>query len=212
MAGILHRKLVLTACAFAMAAAAGGCAQQISGLSEAHEAGWFSKPLDVFSKPEWARTSNASLDTVSMRPVGPEDMVSAEGQCAPGPAEAAVPAPQPVAAAAPAGTGFNGSLQTGPGAPAAMAPAGGIALGMSECQAVRRAGSPSHVAISAGENGERRVVLTYLSGPWPGIYTFDSGRLKIVDAAPVQDRKPEPKKKPVKRAKTAARTQAPTAQ
>jgi len=205
VAGILHRKLVLTACAFAMAAAAGGCAQQISGLSEAHEAGWFSKPLDVFSKPEWARTSNASLDTVSMRPVGPEDMVSAEGQCAPGPAEAAVPAPQPVAAAAPAGTGFNGSLQTGPGAPAAMAPAGGIALGMSECQAVRRAGTPSHVAISAGEGGARRVVLTYVAGPWPGIYTFDSGRLKVVDAAPGSD-KPEPvkKKRPAKRAKTAA--------
>jgi hypothetical protein len=79
---------------------------------------------------------------------------------------------------------------------------------MTECQAVRRAGGPSHVAISAGDNGERRVVLTYLSGPWPGIYTFDGGRLKMVDGAPVQERKPEPKKKPVKRLKTAAKPNA----
>jgi hypothetical protein len=49
------------------------------------------------------------------------------------------------------------------------------------------------------------VVLTYLAGPWPGIYTFDSGRLKVVDAAPVQEKKPEPKRKPVKRVKTAAK-------
>ena len=58
--------------------------------------------------------------------------------------------------------------------PAAGLPvvAGGIALGMTECQTVQRAGTPSNVAISAGEKGERKVVLTYLSGPWPGIYTF----------------------------------------
>jgi hypothetical protein len=88
---------------------------------------------------------------------------------------------------------------------------GAIALGMTECQAVRRAGNPSHVAISAAESGERRVVLTYLAGPWPGIYTFDAGRLKVVDAAPVQERKPEPKKKPVKR-KTVAQSPVPRAQ
>lgn len=204
MAGIVHRKLVLTACVIAMAAGAGGCAQQIGGLAEANDAGWFSKPLDVFRKPEWARTSNASLDTISTGPVGPESLVSADGQCPPGPAEAAAPAPQPVAAAAPAGTGFEGGLQTGPGAASAVVPSGGIALGMTECQAVRRAGTPSHVAISTGEGGVRRVVLTYAAGSWPGIYTFDSGRLKVVDAAPGSDR-PETvkKKKVVKRAKTA---------
>src|SRR5689334_12766985 len=95
-AGILHRQLVLTACALVMAATASGCAQQISGLTEAHEAGWFSKPLDVFSKPDWARASNPSLDAVSMRPVGPEDLVSPDGQCPPGPAQAAS-APPPAA-------------------------------------------------------------------------------------------------------------------
>ena len=75
---------------------------------------------------------------------------------------------------------------------------GGIALGMTECEAVRRGGQPSNVTIGAGDKGARKVVLTYLSGPWPGIYTFASGRLQEIDAAPVQPKpaKPAPKKKP----------------
>jgi len=75
---------------------------------------------------------------------------------------------------------------------------GGIALGMTECEAVRRAGQASNVNIGAGDKGARKVVLTYLSGPWPGIYTFASGRLQEIDAAPVQPKpaKPALKKKP----------------
>jgi hypothetical protein len=74
---------------------------------------------------------------------------------------------------------------------------GGIALGMTECQAVRRAGQPANVSVGAGDKGARKVVLTYLSGPWPGIYTFDSGRLQVIEAAPVPDKpaKPAPKKR-----------------
>ena len=64
---------------------------------------------------------------------------------------------------------------------------GGIALGMTECEVVRRAGLPDNVNIGAGEKGERKVVLTYLSGTWPGIYTFDAGRLKVIDRAPVPE-------------------------
>ena len=67
---------------------------------------------------------------------------------------------------------------------------------MTECQTVQRAGGPSSVSISAGEKGERRVVLTYLSGPWPGIYTFADGRLKVIDRAPEQ---PKPAKGPSKK-------------
>jgi hypothetical protein len=79
---------------------------------------------------------------------------------------------------------------------------GGIALGMTECQAVERAGLASNVAIGAGDKGERKVVLTYLSGPWPGIYTFADGRLKVIDRAPEQPKpaKSGPKKAPKKKA------------
>jgi hypothetical protein len=210
------RNTAVLACAVLLAAAAGGCSKQISGLKEAAEGG-FQKPLNLFSTPEWARTSNAHVDLGPRGPVPPEDMVSADGQCAPAPAEttsAAAPAPAPAAAqhaATPAsgGTGFAGGLQTGGGAGPAAAPVavGGIALGMTECQAVRRAGTPTNVSIGAGEGGDRRVVLTYLSGPWPGIYTFSSGRLKVIDAAPVPEKKPAPKKKKhAKSASSAGRT------
>jgi hypothetical protein len=82
--------------------------------------------------------------------------------------------------------------------PAAGPPpvAGGIALGMTECQAVQRAGTPNDVAISADQKGERKVVITYLSGPWPGIYTFAGGRLSVVERAPDQPKPAESKKTP----------------
>ncbi|MFN3659169.1 MAG: hypothetical protein ACK4UO_18135, partial [Pseudolabrys sp.] len=57
-------------------------------------------------------------------------------------------------------------------------------------------GAPANVAISADEKSERKVVLTYLSGPWPGIYTFTAGRLKVVERAPEPPKpaKPAPRK------------------
>jgi hypothetical protein len=80
---------------------------------------------------------------------------------------------------------------------------GGIALGMTECDVVRRAGLPGNINVGAGDKGERKVVLTYLSGTWPGIYTFDGGRLKVVNRAPVPETpvKPALKKKKAKAAK-----------
>jgi hypothetical protein len=80
---------------------------------------------------------------------------------------------------------------------------GGVALGMAECQVVRRAGAPSNVAISAAENNERKTVLTYAGGNWPGVYTFVSGRLKVIDALPeAQKPKPVAKKKPAPKRST----------
>lgn len=206
MPRICTGKIVAAACLTALAAGLGGCAQQLSSLAEAQETGWFSKPIDLFRKPEWARASNTPADLGPAGPVGAEELVSADGQCAASATDnvAAAPAPTPVSTSA---TGFEGGLQPGGAGSGAASAAvtGGIALGMTECQTVRRAGTPSHVAIGAGEGGARHVVLTYNSGPWPGIYTFDSGRLKVVDEAPGQEKKPEPKKKkPAKKTKTAA--------
>lgn len=198
-----------------LAAALGGCENRAQVFQDNNEGGFFSKPIDLFAKPSWARpaVTNASLGPSG--PVAPEDLVSADGSCAPAAAEtaqASAPAPQPAApqpaAGGGQGAGFEGGLEPGAGGPgtgAAGPVLGGIALGMSECEAVRRAGHPSNVAISAGDGGERKVVLTYLEGPWPGIYTFASGRLKEVDAVPEPEKpKPVPKKKKPKRAKSAS--------
>jgi len=86
---------------------------------------------------------------------------------------------------------------------------GGIALGMTECHAVQRVGTPSSVAISTGDKGERKVVLTYLSGPRPGIYTFSGGRLNVVELAPEQPKsaKPAAKKTPKKKPANTAQFQ-----
>ena len=66
---------------------------------------------------------------------------------------------------------------------------GGVALGMSECAVARSLGTPSNVSISAGPEGQRRAVLTYLTGNRPGLYSFRSGRLIQVDATPQQAKK-----------------------
>ena len=55
---------------------------------------------------------------------------------------------------------------------------------MSECEVVYRAGAPSSVQIGSLPNGDRTAVLTFESGPRPGIYRFASGRLVSVERAP----------------------------
>jgi hypothetical protein len=208
---------VTLACALGLA----GCGNPARIFEDQNDGGWFSRP--AFTKPDWAKPSTGKINLSLLGPVSAEDLVSTEGQCA-APAVAAVQAeaspsttepPQPAdravgsvagdlagaptREATPASAGSGPGLQRHEPAPAPLA-GGGIALGMTECQAVQRAGTPSNVAISTGDTGERKVVLTYLSAPWPGIYTFTGGRLNVIERAPEQW-KPEkakkiPKKKP----------------
>ncbi len=210
-----------------------GCKNASGVFQDSNEGGWFAKPVDVFTKPEWAKLSTEAktAELGPKGPVGPEDLVDADGRCvaeAPAPAApeavaeaaSAPPADRPVGTIAgdlagppmPAATlasitpavGLQGVPE--PGAPQVM---GGIALGMTECQAARRAGAPGNVNIGTGDKGERKVVLTYLSGPWPGIYRFGDGRLKEISRAPTPPAPPKAPskkkaKKPAPKPKTAA--------
>jgi len=184
-----------------VAAGVAGCKNVNDLLHDQNEGAWFSKP--ILTTPDWAKPDVAAK-TVELGPrgaVGANELVGADGQCAGGPQMAQAPAPQPAAGS------VAGDLASAPMAPApAGAPdmpqvLGGIALGMTECQAVQRAGTPGSVSIGLGNNRERNVVLTYLSGPWPGIYRFSDGRLKVVERAPTppEPPKPPPKKKPAKK-------------
>jgi hypothetical protein len=186
----------------AIAVSIAGCKNSADVLQDQNDGGWFSRP--IFQKPDWAKPDSISktVELGPQGPVGPDDLVSADGRCGAPPqmAQAAVPpADRPVGSMAGdlAGAPMPGAAAD-PGVPQVM---GGIALGMSECQAVQRAGTPGTVAISAGPRGERSVVLTYLSGPWPGIYRFSDGRLKVIDRAPVPPEQPKapPKKKSAKK-------------
>ena len=137
-------------------------------LEDQNDGGWFAKPVNVFAKPDWARPAPGAVTLGPQGPVGTEDMVNADGQCAATAATLAqTPEPSPAAteSATPASATPNSGLQRLEPAAGPPPVAGGIALGMTECQAVQRAGTPNDVAISADQRGERKVVITYLSGP-----------------------------------------------
>jgi hypothetical protein len=207
-----HRAIsrIALVCVVAVAAGVAGCKNATSVFQDQNDGGWFSKP--ILTKPDWAQPVSISrgADLGPKGPVGPDNLVGADGRCfvaASEPAQAAAPQPP---ADRPVGS-MAGDLASAPmpaAAPVAANPEpsvpqvmGGIALGMTECQAVQRAGQPGNVAISGGGRGERSVVLTYLSGPWPGIYHFSDGRLKVIDRAPAPPEPPQepPKKKTTKK-------------
>ena len=118
------------------------------------------KPETLLRKPDWTTFSGGRND-FELRPVTAADLVSAEGQCNSAAGQAAADS-------------------TAAGAPVA----GGIALQMTECDVVRRAGAADKVDFASDERGERIVTLTYLRGPLPGIYRFAGGRLVSIDRAP----------------------------
>src|SRR5215475_3253000 len=200
-----HFRIALV-CATAFAVC--GCRNSAEVFRDQNDGGWFSKPVNMFAKPDWARPMTGSVSLGPQGPVGAEDMVSADGRCAVPAATSgqaaetpAAPEPAPPAnqAATPAPGSPNSGLQRLEPASGPPPVAGGIALGMTECQAVQRAGTPNDVAISADQKGERKVVLTYLGGPWPGIYTFVGGRLNVVERAPEQPKPAASKKNPKKK-------------
>jgi hypothetical protein len=177
--------------ALALAAAVTGCSGTSEMFDSKSENRLFAKPMDVFAKPDWSAAAT-DAKTVSLGPSGPvapENLVSADGHCAPA---TVAEAPQP-AAATPAAATSNAAV---PQSPVVAPVLGGIALGMTECDVVRRAGQPINVSIGAGDKGERKAVLTYVDGSWPGVYNFAAGRLKEISAAPVA---PKPVRSPAKK-------------
>jgi hypothetical protein len=76
---------------------------------------------------------------------------------------------------------------------------GGIALEMTECEVVNRAGPPANVEVGTSERGERTVTLTYTSGPRPGIYRFASGRLNSIERGEAPPEPASPKKPAAKK-------------
>ncbi len=176
----------------AAAAAVAGCSQTQEMINNVREKS-FASPAEIFKVPDWG-TSSATDTNFDLGPSGPvaaDNLISASGYCPPAAATAQgaappAPAPAPQAAAAPP----PDRLEPAGGAPAMQAPVlGGVALGMSECAVARSLGTPNNVSITAGPKGQRRVVLTYLTGNRPGLYSFEGGRLKEVDATPQQAKK-----------------------
>jgi hypothetical protein len=136
------------------------------------------------SRPDWL-TFSGGKDQFELRAVGAADLVNADGQC-------------PAAPDAPSAT------EPGPdGSPQPAFVSGGIALQMTECDVVRRAGAPEQLQIGTDERGERAVVITYIRGARPGIYRFAAGRLTAIERAPEA---PGAKTTPKSKSKKASRS------
>ncbi len=159
-----------------LAGALSGCASSSVFDTSEH---WFSRPFEVVSR-NGGYTYSDLKETRNGGPVGANDLVGANGYCPPPVAMSSQPAAAP------------------PGAPPAPAEApslmgGAIALGMTECGVVNRAGAPTAVQLGTNPAGERTLVLTYNSGPRPGIYRFEAGRLMTMDRADVPEPPPPAK-------------------
>lgn len=158
---------------------------------------WFSKPFDWTGKQGGFTFSELKETNESKRPVAANDLVSANGACPP-PAAAAVAAAPPPAAAAGAPTAITADAA----APSVLGE--GIALGMTECDVVWRAGAPSSVQIGDSPKGDRTATLTFNTGSRAGIYHFRGGRLTDMDradvpaAAPKLAKRARAKKQPVR--------------
>ena len=142
------------------------------------DVGWdsgtlFRKPVDVAGRSAGYTYSDLQ-EARQSRPVSDSDLVDANGSCP--------------AAAAPGGD--------------ASAASEGVGLGMTECEVVARAGSPNSVQLGRNPNGDRTAVISYQSGPRPGIYHFERGRLMQMDRVEVAP--PPPQKKPAKTKKPPA--------
>jgi hypothetical protein len=136
-----------------------------------------------------ARSVSNYRDRV-LPPATAADLVDANGSCA-------------GAYAPPAASGDQSAQANVPLREAGIPPVpAAIALEMTECDVVKRAGVAERAQIGTSERGERTATLTYSSGERPGIYNFVDGRLKSMELGPEQPASKTAKKpaKPTKRA------------
>jgi hypothetical protein len=158
--------------ALAGALALGACANVDTENKDA----WFAKPFQFVSRAGGYTFSELQESRDRTRPITANDLVAANGSCPPPPAVQQAP----VAAA---GAAANQPGSAPPAADTSTLLGGGIALGMSECDVVFRAGAPSAVQIGKNPNGDRTAELTFNTGPRPGIYHFQAGALMQIEQA-----------------------------
>jgi hypothetical protein len=174
------KRLLVLAVAAPLVAGCSGTSSMISSDMLSKDAEWFSRPGRLFIR-------NVSIETAPLtpdKPVTPDDLISADGQC-----------PGMVAA----GDDAN-ALSNGAAAAPGVKP-GAVALGHTECDVARGIGVPDSVNLSTDASGRRVALVTWSRGPRAGIYTFTSGRLSSIERAPEaapqpKTAKPKTKKKP----------------
>lgn len=191
---VTNRRIGIGAGLLAAATALGlaGCANVDLDNKQA----WFSKKADFFGHNSGYTFSELQDSRQHQRQATANDYVDETGACPP-PVAAAAPPPAPGAnpAANPAATPVSADPTSQLG--------GGIALGMTECDVVGRAGRPSNIQIGKAPNGDRLTTLTFNAPPRPGIYRFQAGLLIEMDrvAQPAAPAPAAAKKKSTKSAR-----------
>lgn len=169
----------------ALAVALAGC----SSIGLDSDQPLFRKKFD-FSGQSGGYTFSDTLQAKRDQPITAADLVAVNGSCPPPPVAPVPPAPS--ATASPAAEPV-----AAPDTPSLLG--AGVALGMSECDVVWRAGAPDNVELGKGPNGGRTAVLTFNSGSRAGIYRFEGGRLMEMDSVAPSPAPPQvAKKKPAK--------------
>lgn len=166
----------------ALLAAAGALAACSSSLPDFTQ---FKLPTARTLMPANVDTYVPPVSSRAIKPIGPSDLVDAQGMCA-----ALAPASAPQAAQA------SDSAAPAP-APAVAPPAflGPVGLDMSECEVVAAIGPPQSVNVGSTEHGARKVTMVYMTSERAGTYEFIDGRLKSLERGPEPPPAPKPEKK-----------------
>ena len=146
--------------------------------------------------PQNVDTYVPPVSTRALKPVGPADLVDAQGMCAGD------------GAAARCGGGAGIGDGRGPAAPPTAGPAvpGPVGLEMTECEVVAAVGPPRSVNIASDERGARKVTMIFMGNERAGTYEFVGGRLKALERGPEPPAPPpQPKKKPATAKKRTSR-------
>lgn len=142
-------------------------------------AGWFAKPFNPTTPLSYLSLAPVRVD----RPITAADLIDADGAC---PTEI-TSSIQPSVGGVPPQASRDSPFDTS------------ISVGMSECEVVARLGQPTDINFGTTPNGSRSVVLTYRTGPRPGAYRFERGRLSEMDriaGLPAAQKKGSKKKPP----------------
>jgi hypothetical protein len=180
----LMRRSVKNVSRAALLAAAGALAACTSSLPDFTQ---FKLPTARAVLPQNVDTYVAPVSSRALKPVGPTDLVDAQGACA-------AMAPPPAAAAE-----QGSETGAGPAAPSMAGPAvpGPVGLEMTECEVVAAVGPPRSVNIASDEHGARKVTMIFMGNERAGTYEFVGGRLKSLERGPEPPAPPpQPKKKP----------------
>ncbi len=136
--------------------------------------------------PQNVDTYVPPVSTRALRPIGPADLVDAQGMC--------VGAAPPPAAVAEQGAETGAPVAAPAAGPAVAGPVG---LEMTGCEVVAAVGPPRSVNIGSDEHGARKVTMVFMGNDRAGTYDFVGGRLKSLERGPEPPaRPPQPKKKP----------------